>query len=150
MLFFAALSGTIPLFICTPLDVQRWWDKDREEWVEAEGRNDGEVSEYLDADLREACMEGGRYWVAFFFGLAVFFFLVVGPIFAIFRIQRYNLAHASKYKRSRHEEELGACKNCLEAVFVGHPPPPAKTTAQTKQHDKEYEERLLREPFSVL
>lgn len=144
MLFFAALSGTMPLYICTPDDRYRRWDSSIEEWVQADDRSNDELKEHLDADLREECWEGARFWAACCVGLVVLFFLITGPLFAAFRIRQYNAHHSVRHKRPF------GIKNSLVALFVGHPDPPPKTKAQIREHEREYEERLLREPFSVL
>ena len=76
--------------------------------------------------------------------------LILGPILALIRVGQYERAHTTKHRRTRHEDALGKWKNCLEAIFVGHPASRPKTPAQKRAHDIDYEERLLREPFSVL
>eukprot|EP01051_Picozoa_sp_SAG22_P001052 SAG22_NODE_37_length_26837_cov_8.103523_6_plen_528_part_00 len=148
VLFYSALKSTIPLMVCTPLNEARYWQNG--DWNTADIGGEYEVVQYLDADLREQCWDGPRFWVTFGFALLVIFCLFFGPTFSLVMIHKYHKAHAKKHGRARHDEKRGVFKNCLQAVFLGRPPDPTLTVEQEFAHQKEYEERLLREPFSVL
>lgn len=176
------------------------------------------IANYLNADLREECWQGSRFWTGFFFALVTIFCLFAGPLYALSQIYHFEKSHAKKhdaemaklktmfaeidkdqsghldlsecsallhrmgkslssvelrsafdtmdkdnnktveigefqdwYANDRaHEQGKGSFKKCMQTIFLGREEERSRTKEQKEQHQREYEERMLREPFSVL
>ena len=96
VLFYAAIKSTVPLFVCTPLNEQRYFNPATNVWEAAVIEGTSEVHDYLDADLKERC-EGHRFWVAFSFASLTVICLILGPILAMFQIQYYMASHEKNH-----------------------------------------------------
>jgi hypothetical protein len=153
VLYYSAWKGVVPVFICTPFRERQYYDEaSRATYFDA----DEDVQDFLFADQQEACDGNGARVLGLLFAALVILFLLLGPAFGFRRIQHDERRRSARLRRTEYgaaehrHVDRHPCLHFLQAMFIGAPRTRQMNEDELEAWEEDYDDHLLREPFSVL